>query len=202
VMPMGDSFSVLAGNEVYEARTVLLCGGTARVNPLPGEEDLLGAGVSYCATCDGMFYKGKRIAVVAGGEEAVEEANFLADLGDVIYVEERKHATDGLSPAIQHLKDKPVAIKREEQGMVLVTDQQELAVDGIFVLRPAVALTQLLPEVATDKGHVVVDRDMMTNVPGVFAAGDMVGNPLQAAKAAGEGTTAAIAIAQYVRKHA
>jgi thioredoxin reductase (NADPH) len=202
VMPMGGSFSVLAGNEVYEARTVLLCGGTARVNPLPGEEDLLGAGVSYCATCDGMFYKGKRIAVVAGGEEAVEEANFLADLGDVIYVEERKHATDGLSPAIQHLKDKPVAIKRGEQGLVLVTDQQEHVVDGIFVLRPAVALTQLLPEVATDKGHVVVDQDMMTNVPGVFAAGDMVGNPLQAAKAAGEGTTAAIAIAQYVRKHA
>ena len=68
VMPMGGSFSVLAGNEVYEARTVLLCGGTARVNPLPGEEDLLGAGAMYCTTCDGMFYKGKRITVVAGDE--------------------------------------------------------------------------------------------------------------------------------------
>ncbi len=200
VLPMGQSFSVLANNEVYEAKAVMLCCGTARVNPLPGEEEWLGSGVSYCATCDGMFFKGKRMAVIGGSEDAVEEADFLADLGEVIYFQERKHAIDKLAPAIQRVDEKPVSIRRGDGHMVVVTDKGEHTVDGVFVLRPAVALTQLLPEVATDKGHLLVDQDLMTNVPGVFAAGDMVGNPLQAAKAAGEGTIAAISVAQYLRK--
>lgn len=202
VLPMGNSFSVLANNEVYETRAIILACGTARVNPLPGEEELLGSGVSYCATCDGMFFKGKRMAVIGGSEEAVEEADFLADLGEVIYFQERKHALDKLAPSITQMDEKPVSISRADGRMLVTTDKGEHVVDGVFVLRPAVALTQLLPEVATDKGHLLVDADLMTNVPGVFAAGDMVGNPLQAAKAAGEGTTAAIAVAQYLRKQA
>lgn len=200
VMPMGDSFSVLVGNEVFEARAILLCCGTARVNPLPGEEEMLGYGVSYCATCDGMFFKGKRMAVIGGSEEAVEEADFLADLGDVIYFQERRHSLEHLAPSIQRMDEKPVSIRREEGRMVIATNVGEHTVDGVFVLRPAVALTQLLPEVAVDKGHLLVDQELMTNVPGVFAAGDMIGNPLQAAKAAGEGNAAAIAVAQYLRR--
>lgn len=202
VLPMGGSFSVLAGDEVREARAVLLACGTARVNPLPGEEEYLGAGVSYCATCDGMFYRGKRIAVVAGGGEAVDEANFLADLAHVLYAQERAHDVQRLSAAVEQLPGKPVAIAKDKQGMKLTTDRAEHRVDGIFVLRPAMALNQLLPEADAENGRLRVDGSLMTSVEGVFAAGDLLGGALQAAKAAGEGTSAALAVAQYLRRRA
>lgn len=202
VLPVGDGFSLLAGNDLYEAKAVLLALGVSRVNPLPGEEELLGQGVSYCATCDGMFYRGKRIIVIAGGKEAVEEGNYLSDLGQVTYFIEKPHDTQGLAANITVAKEKPKQIRQNGQALVLVTDQGEHETDGLFVLRPAIAMTQLLPEIETLKGVVTTDQDMMTNVPGVFAAGDILGAPLQVAKAVGEGNRAALAIAGYLRKQA
>lgn len=202
VMPMGDSFSVLAQADFYEAKSVLLALGTSRVSPLPGEEELLGMGVSYCATCDGMLYRGKEIIVVGEGQESIEEANYLAELGPVRYFAQRPQATPGLAEAIEKIDQKPTAIRAEGERMVLVTDQGEHSADGIFVLRPAVAMTQLIPEIEASKGAVVVDKDYMTNLPGVFAAGDIIGAPLQAAKAVGDGNCAALAIAAYLRRQA
>lgn len=200
VLPMGKSFSVLAQNDLYEARSVILALGTSRVNLLPGEEELLGQGVSYCATCDGMFFKGKQMIVIAGGDEAVEEANFLADLGHVQYFSIKKHDISPLSASIAVSGEKPVAISREAGKLVLTTDVGKHEADGIFILRPTVAMTQLLPEVETENNYIKVDHNFMTNVPGVFAAGDMTGLPLQAAKAVGEGNVAALAIAAHIRK--
>ena len=202
VLPMDKGFSLLAGNDLYEARTVLLALGTSRVNPLPGEEELLGQGVSYCATCDGMFYKGKRIIVIAGGREAVEEANYLADLGQVSYFAEKPHDTHELSASVTVIKEKPKLIRKSGLGLILQTDQAEHETDGLFVLRPAVAMTQLLPELELQSGAVITDQDLMTSMPGVYAAGDILGAPLQAAKAVGEGNRAALAIAAYLRKQA
>lgn len=200
VMPMGDHFSVLAENDLYEAKSILLAVGTARVNPLKGEEALLGMGVSYCATCDGMLYRDKEMIVVGGGEEAVEEANYLAELGSVRYFPERTHSIEGLSQGIQVIKEKPREIAADGDRLKLITEIGEHQADGIFVLRPVVALTQLMPEVNADKGAILVDKDLMTNIPGVFAAGDCIGAPLQAAKAVGDGNRAALAIASYLRK--
>lgn len=202
VLPMGGSFSVLAANDIYEGRSILLAMGTSRVNPLPGEEELLGQGVSYCATCDGMFYRGKQIIVVAGGKEAVEDANYLADLAQVQYFTEKPHDTEELSAAIQVIQEKPRGIRQQGERLVLISDQGEHEADGIFVIRPAVAMTQLLPEVESLKGRLSVDAELMTNVPGVFAAGDILGAPLQVAKAVGDGNRAALSIASFLRKTA
>ena len=200
VLPVDKGFSLLAGNDLYEARTVLLALGTSRVNPLPGEEELLGQGVSYCATCDGMFYRGKRIIVIAGGREAVEEANYLADLGQVSYYAEKPHDTHDLAAGVTVIKEKPMQIRKSGLNLILQTDQAEHETDGLFVLRPAMAMTQLLPELELQKGAVITDQDLMTSLPGVYAAGDILGAPLQAAKAVGEGNRAALAIAAYLRK--
>ena len=199
VLPMGQSFSVLAGNDLYEAGAILLAQGTSRVSPLPGEEELLGQGISYCATCDGMFYRGKHMLVVAGGVEAVEEANYLSELGRVSYFVEKPHDTAGLAEGIVLVKEKPLSFAQDGQEILLTTDGGQHRVDGAFVLRPAVAMTQLLPEVQAEKGAIIVDKDLMTTVPGVFAAGDILGAPLQAPKAVGEGNIAAIAAAAYLR---
>ncbi len=118
VMPMGDVLSVLADNDLYEAKAVILAMGTARVRMLPGEEALVGMGVSYCATCDGMFYKDGELIVIGAHEEAVEEANYLATLARVTYVKEKPHETGGLAEGITVLPDKPLKLyeKGEKPG--------------------------------------------------------------------------------------
>ena len=200
VMPMGERFSVLADNDIYEARAVILATGTSRVKLLPGEEALVGQGVSYCATCDGMFYRGSEVIVVGAHEEAVEEANYLAILARVIYCLEKTHDTSALVENIQILAGKPQGFERRGDRIVLTTNQGEAEADGAFVLRPSVAMTQLMPEAAVENGAITVDKNLATSIPGAFAAGDILGPPLQAAKAAGEGTVAAISAASYLLK--
>lgn len=200
ILPMDKSFSVLAENDLYEAKSIILALGISRVNPLKGEEELLGQGVSYCATCDGMFYRGKQMLVVAGGIEAVEEANYLSELGEVTYVVEKSHDTDGLADNIKVVREKPLSIQSQGNRMQLLTEKQTFEADGIFVLRPAVALTQLLPQIEVEKGAVQADSSLMTNVKGVFAAGDILGSPWQAPKSVGDGNVAALAAASYLRK--
>lgn len=202
VMPMGDVLSVLADNDLYEAKAVILAMGTARVRMLPGEEALVGMGVSYCATCDGMFYKDGELIVIGAHEEAVEEANYLATLARVTYVKEKPHETGGLAEGITVLPDKPLKLYEKGEKLALETDRGELVADGVFILRPAVAMTQLIPEVAAENGAIIVEKNLATSVPGVFAAGDLLGAPLQAAKAAGEGNVAALSVASYLLKRA
>ncbi len=198
VMPLGDAFSILAGNDLYTAKTIILAMGTARVRLLDGEEALVGQGVSYCATCDGMFYKGGTVLVVASDHEAVEEAIYLSTLAKVLYVKEKPHDTGDLPAEITVLPGKPLSFSLKGEQIVLITDQGEVVADGAFVLRPAVAMTQLIPEVATENGKIVLDKDLQTSIPGVFAAGDIASAPLQAAKAVGDGNVAILSAAKHL----
>ena len=198
VMPVGEGFSVLADNDLYEAGSVILAMGTARVKMLPGGSP--GPGVSYCATCDGMFCKGGEVIVIGAHEEAARK-QYLATLAKVLYVG-RAHDTARLAEGVQVLPGKPLKLSEKNGKIALETDQGEAAADGVFILRPAVAMTQLIPEAADENGAIAVDRSLATAVPGVFAAGDILGAPLQAAKAAGEGTVAALSAAAYLLKSA
>lgn len=201
ILPMGESFSVLVQDQVLEAKSVILACGTGRVNFLENEESLLGQGVSYCATCDGMFFKDKEMIVIGASEEAIEEANYLAELGHVRYLIEKKHDTTGLHPSIELVPGVPQALQKDERGLTVFTKQEEAyKADGVFIFRPAVALTQLLPGLESEKGAVKVDTSCATNIPGVFAAGDMIGGTIQLTNAVGEGTTAALSAASYVSK--
>lgn len=200
IMPMDGGFSILAGNDLISAPAIVLAMGTARVRLLEGEEELVGQGISYCATCDGMFYRGGTIIVVASDHEAVEETNYLATLAKVLYFKEKPHDTEGLDPAVTLLPGKPLGFREAGEKLVLKTDQGETEADGVFVLRPAVAMTQLIPEAEAENGALKLSRDLMTSLPGAFAAGDITGAPLQAAKAAGEGNIAALSAATYLIK--
>jgi len=201
IMPMGDSFMLLIENDVLEAKTVVLAMGAARASLLPGEEEQVGRGVSYCATCDGMFYRGKRIAVLSGSLQGVEETAFLAGLAsEVDYYSLRRHQTDGLTGNVRLMDEKPRAIGRDDAGITLTTDRAAHSYDGIFVFRAAMPLNMLLADLKTDVSSIPVDRQMRTNIPGVFAAGDCTGKPLQVPKAVGEGNIAAIAAAEFIAK--
>lgn len=199
IMPMDDHFMLLVENDVVEAKTVVLAMGAARPVLLPGEEEQIGQGVSYCATCDGMFYRGKRIAVVSGALQGVEETRFLAGLAaQTDYYKLKQHDTSGLPGNVSIKEEKPKGIGRDEAGVTLTTDHATHCYDGIFVFRAAMPLNMLLADLRTEGSYIPVDRSMRTNVPGVFAAGDCTGKPLQVPKAVGEGNIAAIAAAEYI----
>ena len=197
VMDMGGTFALSLGADFAEAKRVILCTGARQPRLLPGEEEFLGRGVSYCGTCDAMLYRGRRVSVIAQGPEAVHEANFLASVcGEVVYFGSPDAALDA---RIAVRGEKPEAILGDAKVTHLRAGGEALPFDGVFIFREAMALSALLPGLAMDGAFIRVDRQMRTSVPGVFAAGDCTGLPLQVAKAVGEGCIAALCAAQEVR---
>ena len=144
---------------------------------LPGLSgaEMLGAGVSYCATCDGMLYRGKPVAVVGYTDTARQEAEFLQKIGcSVTYFD----------------RPKQCEIRGDGRVESVTCDGRTIPAEGVFILRPTMAPTELFPGLAVEQGYVTVDRRMATNLPGLFAAGDCTGGPLQVSKAAGDGLIA------------
>ena len=198
VYAMGEYFALQAGEEMLEAKTVILATGVVSAKPLPGEEALLGRGVSYCATCDAPLYRGRAAAVIGYSPREEAEAAFLGEVcSRVIYFPMYPEETD-LPETVEVIREKPVEIRKAEVGLIVQTAEGEYSADGVFVLREAVAPAQLVPGLETDGAHVKVNRKMETNLPGVFACGDLTGTPYQYVKAAGEGNVAAISAAAYL----
>lgn len=200
IYAMGSFFSIQAGEDMITAKTVILATGIVQGKVLPGEEAFLGNGVSYCATCDGRFYQDRTVAVVAYSAEAAAEATFLAELCQkVLYFPATRQAPlPGDVPNLEIIQERPIAITGTTKGDGLQTDKGHYDVDGIFVLRDAVQPDKLVPGLATDGPHIQVDASMATNIPGLFACGDITGKPYQYIKAAGQGNIAALSAVNYL----
>ena len=199
ITPAGKSFMLLADNEIFEAKTVILCSGTAQAKGFPGEEELLGRGVSYCATCDGFLYKGKTIAVYCGAKRYEHEVKDLAGFASEVHLFTPYADSEVDLPNVRRL---PAAIKAVNGGLrvesLSLTDGSTLPVDGIFILRSAIAPTTLIQGLEMDGPHISVNRRQETNVPGFYAAGDITGRPYQITKAVGEGNVAAHSVMDYL----
>ncbi|MDD4600158.1 Thioredoxin reductase [bioreactor metagenome] len=206
IFPTEGTFTLLTPAQTYEARVIVIATGVVATALFEGERDYLGRGVSYCATCDGMFYRDKDVAIISyTQEEGEHEANFLGELcRNVYYLPQYK----GEAPKLRSEKIKvlsgvrPKAIKGEGQVAGLVTDKEELKVDGVFILRQSDPVENILPGLELEGETIKVKRDMSTNIPGVFAAGDCTGKPWQIAKAAGEGLVAVLSAITYLEKSA
>ena len=195
----GDTFTLLTPNNTYEAKAVVLAIGVSNSAMLNGEKDLVGKGVCYCATCDGMLYRDKPVAVIAYTEEGEHDADFLGEICPVVYfIPQYKTEYQPKQPTIQVLKARPQAVLGTDEVTGLTTDAGELKVDGIFILRQSDPAETLLPELEMDGPFVKVNRDQATNVPGVYAAGDCTGKPWQIARAVGEGLTAVLNAIGYI----
>ena len=202
VYAMGSYFAIQAGQEQYRADSVILACGMTADKPFPGENEFLGRGVSYCATCDAQFFKGKTVAVIGYTKESVEEAQYLAEIvGKVLYFPMGKEAVlPGLSGNIEICTEKPAEITGTMKVEQLKTDGKLYPVDGIFILREAVFPGQLVPGLKTEKNHAAVNLQMETNVAGLFACGDIAGTPYQYIKAAGQGNVAALSAVSYLNR--
>ncbi len=177
VMPMGDSFGVAVGSDYYMCKAVILAAGITREKLYPGEAEYLGRGVSYCATCDGMLYRNKTVAVIGSGKEAAEDADFLEGIGCTV---------------LRFEQNGKYEIRGGMKADTLVYAGEEHKVDGVFIIKDTVSVTRLVPGLEYDSGAIVVDRHMATNVPGVFAAGDGRNTPLrQVVTACADGAIAA-----------
>ena len=200
VAPMNPTFFIACGSDVYSAAAVILASGIVQTNTYPGEEPLLGRGVSYCATCDGMLYLNKQVCVVIRSNDAIEEANYLHEIGcTTTAILTDKRDITALNDNIPVLRGKKITIQGTDSVTALQLDDTVIPCQGVFVLRNSVAPKSLLPNLALSQdGHIVVDRQMQTNIPGVFSAGDCTGKPYQVAKATGEGLVAALAAVDYL----
>lgn len=216
----GDIKTLQTPKEVYKARTVILAtGAQPRELGLPRERELRGKGVSYCATCDGMFYRGKTVAVVGGGNTAVADALYLSRLCEKVYAIHRRDKLRAPQIQQQNLEmagnvefvwDSIVKELRFEERLTgLVTEDKntgecrELSCAGVFIAVGQVPETELFKgQVQLDEaGYVSAGEDCRTNIPGVFAAGDLRAKTLrQIVTAAADGAVAATAAQEYLDK--
>ena len=202
------------GGEQIQARALILAlGASARRLGVPGEAENIGRGVSYCATCDGAFYRGKRVAVVGGGDTAVEDALYLSRFAFVTLIH-RRDRLRAMGAQVEKLqKNERVQmllsttlerIDRAKDGLLLrLSKQRELAVDGVFIAVGVTPQTQLVQgQIALDEaGYILAGEDAATSVPGVFAAGDCRKKPLrQVSTAVGDGATAAYMAGVYLEQ--
>ena len=198
VYAMGDYFALQAGEDMVEATAVILATGVVQGKPLPGEEELLGKGVSYCATCDAPLYRGKTAAVIGYSPREEAEAAFLSEVcTEVLYFPVYKEETD-LPASVRVIRDKVTGVENQDGKRLVRTADNSYTVDGVFILREAVSPGQLVPGLPTEGPHVTVNRKMEAGIPGVFACGDIVGTPYQYIKSAGEGNVAALSAVSYL----
>ncbi|MCP4133249.1 MAG: thioredoxin-disulfide reductase [bacterium] len=215
----GNGAFKLTGSDgkVIEARSVIIATGAAhRKLGVSGEDEFSGRGVSYCGTCDGAFFKEKVIAVVGGGDTALEEADFLTRFGDKVYIIHRRDQFRGgkvlQERVLKHEKIIPVydTVVDSINGTMKVEslslrnkktgEESKLEVDGVFIFVGVVANTGFLPEEILNKdGRVIVDINMRTSIKGLFAIGDLrVDSVMQIVTAAGDAATAVQRAYEYI----
>jgi thioredoxin reductase (NADPH) len=213
-------FEVTTGlDRIYQAPTVILtAGGTPTKLEVPGELEYAGRGVSYCAVCDGAFFKGETLAVIGGGDAAVEEAEYLTRYGSKVYVihrrdefraskllQERLFANPKIeviwNKRVREFRGGPAGLQSVELQDTVTGEDSSLVATGAFVFigfRPNTGLIK--QHVKHDaSGYLITDDRMMTSIPGLFAAGDVRAQlTRQITTAVGDATTAAIAVEKYL----
>ena len=215
----GNVKKVVCEEETYEARCVILASGAHhRTLEVPGEEELRGAGVSYCATCDGAFFRGRTVAVVGGGDAALEDAIFLARMCEKVYIVHRRDKLRGakrLQERLQALENvefvwnsETAAIEGNGQVEALrlrqtkTGEERRLDVDGVFIAVGIAPESELYAgQLELDEqGYIRADESVQTSVPGVFAAGDVRTKALrQILTAASDGANCVASAERYLQ---
>ncbi|WP_455538432.1 NAD(P)/FAD-dependent oxidoreductase [Terrisporobacter sp.] len=203
IYAMGDYFALVSGKNMFEATTVILAIGVQYGKPIKGEEEYLGRGVGYCATCDAPLYKEKTVAVIGYNKEAEEEANFLNEIASKTYfipMYKREGLMRGnrLDDTIEIINEKPVQIKGQTLVNQVSFKNKYIDVDGVFIIKDSASPKTLVPGLEVEDSHVKVDVNMNTNIAGCFACGDIAGKPYSYIKSAGQGHIAAIAAVSYL----
>lgn len=217
----GKIKTVRTTKQVCESKVVILCmGASPKELGLPKERQFRGAGVSFCATCDGAFYKGKTVAVIGGGDTAAEDAIFLTRFCDKVYMIHRRDSLRAIKLLQEEIKSNPkieiildtvveeIVGNFEVEGIktrnLKTNETKFIKLDGIFVAIGSSPNTELVRGMVDldENGYIITDENMATNIPGVFAAGDIRHKTLrQVITAASDGAIAAYMAEKYINEN-
>jgi len=215
----GEVKTVLTRKERYTTKGVILAMGVQRRHlRIPGEKEFLGKGVSYCATCDGPLFRGRRVVVVGSGDEALEEALFLSDVASKVFLVSNDVKLNAAESLIKRFEEKDNTQILSHHQVEAIEGQQlvesirvkdltqpeswKLMCTGVFVAVGYVPITEIVGTAGVEvdhRGWIRVDREQRTNIDGVFAAGDCTGRGMQVATAVGEGAMAALSASRLVK---
>jgi NADH-dependent peroxiredoxin subunit F len=213
------NFTIFTNKNSFETKTLIIALGLSpRRLAIPGEVEFTGRGVTYCATCDGPFYKNKTVAVVGGGNAALDAADYLCSIAKKVYLIHRRDEFRGFETLVDQVKShrclemilnsearEIIGKDKVEKIMVAVneeTDLKDLDVDGVFIEIGRIANTDLVADLVerNAKNQIMVDAKCQTRTGGLFAAGDVTnGEFKQIIIAAGQGAVAALAAYQYLQ---
>ena len=214
----GSVKKIQTDSQLLEAQAIIVAAGSKpRLLGVPGEEGFRGRGVSYCATCDGAFFKGKKVVVVGGGEAAIEEGTYLTKFAEEVIIVHRRLGFRASQTAISRAKNNPKirfelnAVVEEILGdghvegvrirELLSGEIREIPADGVFIYVGTDPNAQFLQgDIETDeRGYILTNDHLQTNIEGVYAAGDIRNTPLrQVATAVGDGALAAVEVEKFL----
>ena len=215
-----DFKEVITNKNKYKAKSIIIAtGAESRKLGLNNEDKLIGKGISYCATCDGMFFKNKEIAITGGGNNAIDEALYLSDIASKVHVIYRQKDFKIDSLNLEKLKEKNnvefilnsniTDIKGNEKLESIViknidtNDERTLFIEGLFIAIGHIPVSSMCKNLVktNDNGYIIANEDCITNVEGIFAAGDIRIKPVkQLTTACSDGTTAALNAFKYINK--
>lgn len=201
VYSMGEYFALQVGKEMIESKSLIIATGVTASKTLENEDEFLGRGVSYCATCDAHFCKGKDVAVIAYTKEAEEDALFLSEVCSSIKYFPLYDISNEIfdkNGNIQIIKDKPIGFAGNMKAEKIICENSSYDAFSTFVVRNNISADKLVPGLKTDGTHIIVDLQMETNIKGLFACGDIAGKPYQYIKSAGQGNVAALSAVAYL----
>lgn len=199
-----DNFIVNAVSEKYEAKAVLIATGKSRTNlNIKGFEDFKGKGISFCAVCDGFFYRNKKIAVIGNGDYAMNELNELRNFTKdiTLFTNGKKLTAEIIPQGVPICTDKITEFYGDDKIKGIIAGNTKYDVDGVFVAVGTASASDFAMKmgVFTEDQNIIVDENFMTNIEGLYAAGDAIGGFLQIAKAVSDGAHASKSIIKYIK---
>lgn len=196
------TFSVQTKNKEFLSKTVILCLGASKKKSLPILEKYEGTNVSYCAVCDGFFYKNMTVAVIGDGDFAVNECKELSHIAKKIYlISNKKIDVKGLTNVESITKEVVKVDGNNKVESITFVDGDTISVDGVFVAVGTMSSFDIAKRlgVLMNKDFIVVDKNYMTNIAGVFAGGDVIGGLLQVSKAVSDGANAGLEATRFIK---
>ena len=198
IYSMGECFLLAVNDKYYEAKTIILATGIDFNKEIEGEEEFLGHGVGYCATCDAPLYKGRTVSIISYHKDGEKDANYVQEIAEKVYYIPMYKGKYKLKEGIEVVIDRPTKIEGTEVVKKLTMQNRVIFTDGVFLLRESLSPKQLVPGLEIENNHIIANRKMETNIPGCFAAGDCIGAPYQYIKSAGEWNIAALSAVSYL----
>ncbi len=215
IADFGETKMLTTRKGIRQAKAIIIATGVSRRSlSVEGENEFKGRGVSYCGVCDGPFFRDKTVAIIGGGHEAVHDIEILAESSAKVYAIPGKKGFNEEYPEIEHLKKNPKVEFIYDTDIteiggtnfveyVKLDNGDEVKLDGVFIILEHVSASTILGDagVETDAGGcIMVDRDQMTNIEGLFAAGDCCCKGMQIVTATGTGAQAALNAMKYVKR--